>query len=127
MSEIGALCKEWMQAKADEAKANKRRVQLEEQIVTLVGKRDEGAQTVEKDGFKITTTGKVSRKFDWAKWETIKDQIPELLRPIKTKLELDEAGVKYLLANEPAIYALLPLTATPGKTAVDVRLLEVAE
>lgn len=118
------LSAEWLAAKKAEAAANKQRVAIEDQIVLLTGKRDEGSQTVDATGFKITVTGKVSRKMDWDKWETIKAQIAPNLHPVKFKPELDEKGVKYLQANEPEIYALLPIEVKPAKTAIEVKAVE---
>lgn len=125
MSQLKQLCTDWLKAKVDEARANKSRLAIEEDIVAIVGKRAEGAQTTEQDGFKVTTTGKVTRKLDWDKWEKVKDQIPANLRPIKTKEELDEKGVKYLQDNEPEIYKLLPIEIKPAKTAVEIKVLEI--
>lgn len=118
------LSADWIKAKAEEAAANKRRVAIEDQIVALTGKKDEGSQTIEATGFKVTVTGKVSRKMDWDKWETIKAQIAPNLHPVKFKPELDEKGVKYLQANEPEIYALLPIEVKPAKTAIEVKAVE---
>ena len=118
------LSADWLQTKKAEATANKLRVAIEDQIVALTGKKDEGSQTVEATGFKVTVTGKVSRKMDWDKWETIKAQIAPNLHPVKFKPELDEKGVKYLQANEPEIYALLPIEVKPAKTAIEVKAIE---
>lgn len=115
------LAAAWLAAKKEEDAANRRRIEIEDQIVALTGKKDEGARTHRTDGFKVTVTGKVTRKMDWAAWEKVKGRIQANLRPIKTKEELDEKGVKYLQANEPEIYALLPITVTPAKTAIDVK------
>lgn len=119
------LVAEWRIAKKAEAAANKDRTAIEEQIIALTGKRDEGSQTHTVEGFKITVTGKVSRKMDWDKWEQVKSQIAPNLHPVKYKPELDEKGVKYLQANEPEIYALLPIEVKPAKTAIEVKATEV--
>jgi len=124
VSDLKQLSADWLKAKAEEAAANKRRVAIEEQIVALTGKRDEGSQTHEAEGFKVTVTGKVSRKMDWDKWEQVKSQIAPNLHPVKFKPELDEKGVKYLQANEPEIYALLPIEVKPAKTAIEVKAIE---
>mgnify|MGYP000237460379 CR=1 FL=1 len=118
------LSAEWLAAKKAEAAASKQRTAIEEQIVALTGKRDEGAQTIEAEGFKVTVTGKISRKMDWDKWEAIKAKIAPNLHPVKYKPELDEKGVKYLQANEPEIYALLPIEVKPAKTAIEVKAVE---
>ena len=122
---VEQLCADWLKAKQSERKANADRVSIEAQIVELTGKRDEGAKTVEVSGFKITVTGKISRKMDWDAWEKIKAQIPADMHPVKLKPELDEKGVKWLAGNEPDIYKLLPIVSTPAKTAVEVKPVEV--
>ena len=123
---LDQLCIEWATAKAAEQAANAARVAVEAKILAETGKKDEGSKTIELDRFKVTVTGKVTRKMDWDQWEKVKDQIPELMRPVKSKLELDEKGVKYLQLNEPAVYALLPITVTPAKTAVAVEIKALA-
>lgn len=119
------LAAEWLRAKAEEGRANKRRLEVEEAIVALAGKRDEGSQTTEAGNFKVTTTGKITRRMDWSKWEEVKGQIAPALWPVKMKPELDEKGVKWLQQNEVEIYALLPIEVKPAKTAIDVKAIEV--
>lgn len=120
---IEHLCAEWIRAKAAENKAAEERIAIENKIIAIVGAKAEGAETHKiADQWKLTVAGRVTRKMDWAKWETVKNQIPEALRPVKFKPELDERGVKYLQANEPAIYALLPIEVKPAKTAVTVEM-----
>ena len=118
------LAADWLRAKAEESAANKRRIQIEEHIVALTGKRDEGSKTVDAPGFKITVTGKISRRMDWDKWEQVKGQIAPQLWPVKMKPELDEKGVKWLQQNEVEIYAMLPIEVKPAKTAIEVKVSE---
>lgn len=126
MSEsVEQLAIDWLRAKGEEAAANKRRVEIESQLVELIGKKDEGSKTQEVGNFKITTTGKVTRKMEWDKWELVKEQIPANLHPIKTKEELDEKGVKWLKENQPEFYNLLPITVTPAKTAIDIKVIAI--
>lgn len=121
---LESLAAQWLSAKAEEAAANKRRVAIEEQIVALTGKKDEGSKTVFASGFKLTITGKTSRKMDWEKWESIKAGIDPSMHPVKLKPELDEKGVKWLQENRADIYAKLPITVTPAKTAIEVKAVE---
>lgn len=122
MQDLKTLATEWLAAKKNEQAAVAERVAVEERIVALTGKKDEGAETHTADEFKVTVTGKVSRTMDWKAWATIKAQIPVDLQPVKLKEELDEKGVKYLQSNEPEIYALLPITIKPAKTAVSIEV-----
>lgn len=116
------LGQEWVTLKSQEEKANKARLAIEEEIIAITGKRDEGSKTHEVEGFKVTVTGKLTRSMDWAKWELIKDSIPQQLHPVKMKAELDETGVRYLQLNEPEIYARLPVTVKPAKTGIKVEI-----
>jgi hypothetical protein len=121
MNTLEALCQDWLAAKESERKAAALRVAIEDMIVGLTGKRDEGAQTHEAGAFKVAVTGKVIRKMDWDKWDQVKGSIPANLHPVKMKPELDEKGVKWLRDNDPALYALLPIEIKPAKTAVEVK------
>jgi hypothetical protein len=117
------IANELFEAKLAEKEANERRVALEEELIALVGAREEGSQTHEIGDYKITITGKLNRKIDWDLFDqSIAAKIPQTLQPVKIKRELDDTGVKYLANNEPQIYKLLAkaLTIKPAKTAVTI-------
>ena len=119
------IAQELYEARQVEREANERRVQLEEELIALVGAREEGSKTHTIGDFKVTITGKLNRKIDWEIFDdSIASQIPESLQPVKVKRELDDAGVKYLANNEPQLYKLLSkaLTIKPAKTAVTITL-----
>jgi hypothetical protein len=119
------IAQDLYEARQVEREANERRVELEEELIALVGAREEGSKTHTIGDFKITITGKLNRKIDWEIFDdSIASQIPESLQPVKIKRELDETGVKYLANNEPQLYKLLSkaLTIKPAKTAVTITL-----
>lgn len=119
------IAQDLYEARQVEREANERRVQLEEELIALVGAREEGSKTHTIGDFKVIITGKLNRKIDWEIFDdSIASQIPESLQPVKIKRELDEAGVKYLANNEPQLYKLLSkaLTIKPAKTAVTITL-----
>jgi len=121
---IDHLVEDLIAAKRVEAEANKRRVAIEEQIIAMVGAKEEGATTTElANGMKVTVTGKLSYSADIAKLQEICAKLPEQYRPIKTKVELDSTGAKFLRANEPAIWSKLSeaITVKPAKTSVEVK------
>jgi|GEM_PF-765280 len=121
---IDQLVTDFIAAKADEASAAKRRIAIEEQMIALLGKRDEGSDTHElANGFKVTITGKQTYSADMEELQKICAKLPQEFRPIKTKVELDQTGAKYLRANEPAIWAKLAkaITVKPAKTSVEVK------
>lgn len=117
------IANELFEAREAEKKANERRVELEEELIAILGQKEEGAQTHEVGDYKVTITGKLIRKIDWDLYDqSIAAKIPESLQPVKVKRELDDSGVKYLANNEPQIYRLLAkaLTIKPAKTAVTI-------
>ena len=119
------IAQDLYEARQVEREANERRVELEEELIALVGAREEGSKTHTIGDFKITITGKLNRKIDWEIFDdSIASQIPESLQPVKIKRELDKTGVKYLANNEPQLYKLLSkaLTIKPAKTAVTITL-----
>ena len=47
-----------------EASAREKRVQIEQQLIEAIGAKEEGATTQTGNYFKVTTTGKLTRKLD---------------------------------------------------------------
>ena len=119
------LSNAWLDAKAAEDAAKARRIEIEEALVARLGKREEGAQTHDLDGFKVTITGVINRSLDKKAWERIKERIPEDRRPVTYVPKLDVAGVKWLHANDPATYRIVAqaLVVKPGKTNVKVTVI----
>jgi len=118
------LAQQFIAAKAAEAKATKARVEIEEQLIKLLGAKPEGAETHElTNGLKVTVTGKMTYKADMAKLLSVCETLPENMRPLKVETKLDETGAKYLRANEPETWAVLAqaITVTPAKTAVTIK------
>lgn len=116
------IANDWLKAKDSEEKAKLERIAFEEELIAILGNKEEGSKTHTFDDYKITITGRLSRKIDWKAYEAIKGNIPESLRPEKTVL--DETGVKYLQNNEPQIYKILApaLTVEKAKTGVSIKV-----
>jgi hypothetical protein len=76
------------------------------------------------DDYKIVVTAKLNRKpTDLDKFVVLAlKELPEPLRPIKTKVEIDQTGIKYLAQNEPDLYARIApaLVVEPAKTSVTI-------
>lgn len=113
-----------MAARALEKTATEQRVAIEEELIALLGSKIEGADTHNIGPYKVTITGKLNRKLDLKKFDQIADHIPEALRPVKVKRELDLTGIKYLANNEPDIYRMIAnsgaMTVEPAKTSVTI-------
>lgn len=118
------LVEAYVQAKKAEDAAKKHRIELEDRILALAPAREEGSETTTlNNGFKLTTTGKLSYKADDL------DALSEITRgwdanlvPIKTTKALDETGAKYLRRERPELWKQIAgvVTVAPAKTALKV-------
>lgn len=123
--DIDTIAADLMAAKAAESAANKARVALEEEFIRVSGfDKLEGSQTFNVDEYKIVVTAKLNRKpTDINEFVALAiKELPEVLRPIMTKVEADQTGLKYLALNEPDLYARIApaLVAQPAKTSVTI-------
>lgn len=114
---LDALAKEWTDTKAAEDALRDRRVRIESEMLEQIRVKEEGAITEKTEHYKVTATARLIRSVDWTQYDKIKEQIPENLRPVKFKPELDTKGVKWLEQNEPALYRALAqcISVKPGK------------
>ncbi len=121
---LATLVADYIDAKRVEDQAKKHRLELEERILALAPAKEEGSQTVDLgNGFKLTTTGKLSYKADdlEALREITRGWDANLV-PLKTSTTLDDTGCKYLRKERPELWAKLArvITVTPAKTALKV-------
>lgn len=121
---LAELVAQFIDAKRAEDEAKKNRLALEERILALAPAKEEGSQTVDVgNGFKVTTTGKLSYKADdlEALREITRSWDANLV-PIKTTSVLDETGAKYLRKERPDLWKQVAgvITITPAKTALKV-------
>jgi hypothetical protein len=121
-SNVEALLQAWMNAKQAEDEAEAERLGIEDQIALAFERKSEGAVTHTVGEYKVTLTQPVYRKIDENTWRQVASLCPELLRPVKTKIEADAAGVKYLQHNEPEIWSKIAraFETKPGKLGVKV-------
>ena len=122
MTNIEALCRDWLDAKRQENAANKRRIEIEEQMAQALDVPDEGSKTHKLDGFKVTVTQPVALKLDEAAWAKLLHLVPENMRPVKVKIEADATGCKYLAQNEPSMWRKIAkaFETKPGKIGFKV-------
>lgn len=111
---------DWMDAKNKEIDANKKRSEIEEELLGLLTSKDEGSTSHQIGPYKVTLTGRLNRKVDWD--ALAKLPIPAGLLPVKQKPELDLKGVRYLEDNEPETFKIFckAMTIEPAKTSVTV-------
>ena len=123
---VDVLGFELAKAKELEASAREKRVQIEQQLIDAIGAKEEGATTQTGNYFKVTTTGKLTRKLDVQAFNRIAAQLGEHA-PVKTTVSLDVRKLKKLAVDEPALFSMMldVIETKPAKTAVTV--VEVSE
>ena len=124
MSNIAPLAAAWIEAKRAETKANAERIKIEEQLVAAMEVPAEGSKTHSIDGYKITVTQPITRKLDEATWANVKAKCPMESWPIKTKIEADATGVKWLQANDQKVWRAIAsaFETKPGKVGFKVEV-----
>ena len=122
---LDILAADWLVIKAEEKALTAKRHAIEEQIAAALEAKSEGSISHKLDGHKITLTQPVSRKVDAIIWDKVSKKIPAHLQPVKTTISADSAGCRYLLANEPKLWAkIAPAFETKaGKIGVKIETL----
>ena len=112
---------ELAKAKKLEASAREKRVQIEQQLIEAIGAKEEGATTQAGNFFKVTTTGKLTRKLDVKAFNAIAAQLGEHA-PVKTTVSLDVRKLKTLAVDEPVLFSMMldVIETKPAKTSVTV-------
>ena len=109
--------------------ARKTRIELEQEIVSILGAKEEGSSTFSGAKYQLTTTGSMTRTIDQAAVIDLQNVIPhaifERLFPAKRALNMRE--YRYIEANEPELFraACSAVTTKPAKTSV--KLKEITE
>ena len=125
---IEKLCQDLLLAKVREADATHVRVELEKELIEIVGCPEEGFETHDISDYKIKVERRIIRKVDDKAWAMIADQIPEAVRPVTVKetLTVENKGVRWLKENEPGYYRLLcqAMEEKPAKPSVKVEVMQ---
>lgn len=119
---LDVLCKQYFYAKQAEADFKKRRIALEEEIARRIATKDEGAEHVQTELFKVTITSKLTRALDEKEWDRIKQNVPDGMSPVRYKPELDLKKFRAIEAANPALFAMVSraVSARPAKATVKV-------
>lgn len=122
MTNIAPMARDWLDAKTAEDEARKRRIEIERQLSAALDVPQEGARTHHIDGYKITVNQPVSRKVSPEGWALVSTKLPFEMQPVRTKLEADATGCKYLADKEPELWAKIAsaFTVTPGKVSFKI-------
>lgn len=112
----------WIKAKKAEEKAKKSRIEIESQIEPLLPAFDETSKTLHEDGFTLKIKKNETYSFDQEAWKSIRQSIPDELRPEKIKFEVDKTGFNYLKENNPQVYKQVSdvITFKVGKSTFSI-------
>lgn len=121
---LANLAHQWIIAKGEEANAISRRREIEDQLRYLIGIPEslEGTETVKPDGFVIKVEGRINRKVDGDKLQTIAaengllDHLSSLFR------WTPEINMKVWKGTDPAITTPLlgAITSKPGRPSFTI-------
>jgi hypothetical protein len=118
-----------LEAKRMEDDARDHRLAMEEQLIRLIGLKEEGTQTVKTQYFKASTTQSLNRSLAHNWQALLATEDPAITNDlIKYKPEINVTGLKNLATANPDAYRrVLPAILTrPAKPAVKVELLKEA-
>lgn len=121
-SNVEPLLRHWLDLKQAEDDNRAARLKIEEQLLGTMDVPFEGSKTHHIGSYKVTVTRPVIRKLDADMWENVKTKIPAHMAPVRTKLEAEPAGCKYLADNEPEMWSRIAtaFTVKPGKIGFKV-------
>jgi hypothetical protein len=119
------LAGQWLAAKTDEARANATRLEIEELLLKQMPAKEEGrlSHTL-TNGWKFSSTGKISYKADIPKLQLLTLSWPADTRPIKTKIEADEVILRQIRSERADLWrSIAPaITTKPAKTYVQIEV-----
>lgn len=120
-----ALYQSWLDAKRSEDAARAQRLEIEAQIVALVGVKDEGVTSVEVDQFKVKTTGKVTRSVDTDAVQDVWEVLPEEVKKCfkwEAKLNTKEYRALCSMREDLAPHLNKYITSKPAKPSISIEL-----
>jgi hypothetical protein len=120
-AELEHLAERWLTVKDAEREANAERLRIEDKILALFPAKEEGSSSrTLANGYKLKTIGKLSYKADLEKLAKLTEDW--VIQPIRLEPKLDEAVLKLLKANQPALWKYIAeaITTKPMKTSITI-------
>lgn len=115
------LAREWLAAKRAELDATNRRIQIEQDLLKVVPNKEEGrTSTTLTNGMRVVAAGKMSYKADVERLIALTSAWPQ--KPIKTRVEADEALLKAIRSDRPDLWRQIApaISLKPAKTYITV-------
>ena len=109
--------------KRTEEIAREERAMLEDQLAKEISDRVEGTASLTTSSYKITVTSKLTRTLDYQAYQAIENDIPEGVRCVRFKPELDLKKLRAMDAVRPGFSAAF-ITTKPARPSVKVELVE---
>lgn len=112
-----------LKAREDEAKAE--RAELESELAAAIADRVEGTASLVAGNYKVTVTSKLTRTLDYPAYQAIENDIPEGVRCVRFKPEIDLKKLRAMDAVRPGFSAAF-ITTRPARPTVKVELVAEA-
>ena len=112
-----------MELKRREEIAKTERAMLEEQLAKEISDRVEGTASLTAGNYKVTVTSKLTRTLDYPAYQAIENDIPEGVRCVRFKPELDLKKLRAMDAVRSGFSAAF-ITTKPARPSVKVELVE---
>ena len=122
---LDQLAAEFQKMKDFEAQAKERRIEIEHQIIQLVGVEEEGTTNVETEAFKFKTVGKLTRSLDDKAIQSDWDKLPnEIKQCVNFKASLNTTKLRALETMRDDLVPLMAqyMTTKPAKPSVSVEV-----
>ena len=118
---MNELLEKFHVVKLQEEQIKQERLNLEKQILVKVNNQKlECAKTVSTNHFKVSVTNKLNRKLDHDKYLEISEDLPEALKFVKYKPEIDLKKLRSLEAIDPKIISEC-ITTKPYKPSITIK------
>ena len=112
-----------MELKRREEIAKTERATLEDLLAKEISDRVEGTVSLTAGNYKVTVTSKLTRTLDYPAYQAIENDIPEGVRCVRFKPELDLKKLRAMDAVRPGFSAAF-ITTKPARPSVKVELVE---
>ena len=120
-------------AKAEEEKAKQERLELERELLEVIGDSEYGTETHNIENYKIKVIAKVSRTVDPQMWASVTDNLseddfPVEMNPIsiEEKYKVSSPKCRELQKYRPELFATLSraITTTKNKSTITIEKVE---
>lgn len=108
--------------KEREAELAAERKEREDELAKALATKEEGTDSIKVGHFKITVTSKLNRTLDYSAYQAIEADIPEGIRCVNLKPELDLKKLRAMEMVRPGFSAQF-VTTKPARTAVKIEVI----